>query len=359
MIKSIDLANAVHEEAHGIASRIPESETPHLRNGDRLAWLLAHWPLPTVKEMIPVIEEVFWASLLTEEGRPCRPRLLYSTVVDTERPVHWFSEPIPLNRESLRKLTSIQDDTCYLVWKIADHHPVMIGLQARESSDPNQFLLTCAGPGALDFTWNRLRVVILREGYTRRLSSCTLPDSHVVFEMIRTLLGSFEPFFLGRVVRAISDQGHGGSLWIVREGTSVSDIQIGHRIVRDGRLLLDRFPRFESRHPWLNSIAQLTAVDGAVLLDSRVRVLGFGAFISVNEPSEIIRRLPGGDEQKVSSFTLGGGRHRSAVEFCKRFAPAAAIVVSEDGRILVIAAPGEAQPPWCAEIASLGFSDSL
>jgi hypothetical protein len=173
------------------------------------------------------------------------------------------------------------------------------------------------------------------------------------------LTGSFEPVFLGRAIRAITTGGHGGSIWILREGCLINGIHIGYPVQSDERPLPQRY---EQRSKWLDSLGYLSAGDGAVLVDSRVRILGFGAFIDVPETATQVTSFSnesGGGAERIESTKLGGGRHRAAIEFCVRFAPAAAIVVSEDGRISVVWAETAAAPCF-APFSTLGIlSDSI
>lgn len=359
MINGIELMQSVHGEARVMAERMTFSDARFLDTGSKLARMMGTSPLPAPESGGPVLDEVFWATLLAEEGRPCRPRLLYLPTADERSPVHWLDAPVPLTRGTLRKLSPAQGPMGYLTWKFDHDKPFITGIQAREGGDPHNLIIAGVGFGAINITWSSFRVVTLRGGEVRRLSTCALPDAHGVFDMVRELLGQFESVFLGTVVRAIQEQGHGGSLWIVRHGCSLEGLDIGRRVKPDSRGLTERFGTFAARLPWLVSIARLAAVDGAVLLDSRVHVLGFATFVPLRAPIDVVQRTVDGRDETLSATALGGGRHRSAVEFCHRFAPAAAIVVSEDGRVMVIAAATTHDPPKCAEVGSLGFSDAL
>jgi len=198
--------------------------------------------------------------------------------------------------------------------------------------------------------------VALRAGRVSRLSQVSQPDVHTALNHLRQLLGDFAIVFLGSTIRAIVSGGHGGAVWILRETQNHTGIQVGHPIHRDDRPLPEGF---EQRSKWLESVGFLAAVDGAVLLDSHLRVLGFGAFIDIPDfPREVSFGSSSRNIEKILSKELGGGRHRSAVEFCSRFAPAAAIVVSEDGRISVIWAAAQDDPFWVT-LSILGFSNAI
>lgn len=84
-------------------------------------------------------------------------------------------------------------------------------------------------------------------------------------------------------------------------------------------------------------MALLTAVDGAVVLDDRLGLLGAGATIQTPHhamPEEVVHEDPRrlGEEQRVPVAALGGSRHRSAVSFCaQQESLALALVASQDG----------------------------
>jgi hypothetical protein len=86
-------------------------------------------------------------------------------------------------------------------------------------------------------------------------------------------------------------------------------------------------------------LAGLTAVDGAVLLTDRLRLLGFGAEVLTGSKkiesvhaatSEIADTLT---EVPLSAF---GTRHRSAFRFCSSLEPSVAFIMSQDGGVKAV-----------------------
>jgi hypothetical protein len=87
---------------------------------------------------------------------------------------------------------------------------------------------------------------------------------------------------------------------------------------------------FELAH----QVAGLAAVDGAVVLDKRFALLGFGAEIGGDLPPvrRVARALDADGTVKVrESVESDGTRHRSAYRLCNFMHDALAIVVSQDG----------------------------
>ena len=90
-------------------------------------------------------------------------------------------------------------------------------------------------------------------------------------------------------------------------------------------------------------VASFAAVDGAVVLERDLTVLGFGAEILETEipnENEFVKygRHPHGrpDDKPLTGF---GMRHRSAYRFCKKLKGAIAFVISQDGGLRVFCNP--------------------
>jgi hypothetical protein len=92
---------------------------------------------------------------------------------------------------------------------------------------------------------------------------------------------------------------------------------------------------FEAAH----FIADLTTVDGAVVMTKSLELLGFGGEILAgsNRIETVARILDFEGEQRQVESTQGvGTRHRSAYRLCHELQDAVAIVVSQDGMVRVI-----------------------
>jgi hypothetical protein len=91
---------------------------------------------------------------------------------------------------------------------------------------------------------------------------------------------------------------------------------------------------------WSRVVANLAAVDGAVLLDRRFALIGFGAEVSPESasPAQVWRALDTeGRERRVEDVEAVGTRHRAAYRFVNEHADALAIVVSQDGSVTFVA----------------------
>ncbi|HXJ23471.1 MAG TPA: hypothetical protein VMT03_24870 [Polyangia bacterium] len=86
--------------------------------------------------------------------------------------------------------------------------------------------------------------------------------------------------------------------------------------------------------------ASLAAIDGAVVLDKRWAVIGFGAEVSseIPPPTRIWRALDTEAKQREESSTDDvGTRHRAAYRFVRQHPTGLAVVVSADGGVSVVA----------------------
>lgn len=87
-------------------------------------------------------------------------------------------------------------------------------------------------------------------------------------------------------------------------------------------------------------IAGLTAIDGAVVLDKRLEMLGFGAEVSaeLSTPARVWRATDAeGLERVPESIESVGTRHRAAYRFAQHHPRGLAIVVSHDGGVSFVA----------------------
>jgi hypothetical protein len=87
-------------------------------------------------------------------------------------------------------------------------------------------------------------------------------------------------------------------------------------------------------------IVSLAAVDGAVVLKNDLRIIGFGAKISVKGTSSAqffsFRPKAGGSATQCEIEDLGGTRHQSSARFVAANRNATALVISQDRHISIM-----------------------
>ena len=89
----------------------------------------------------------------------------------------------------------------------------------------------------------------------------------------------------------------------------------------------------------LHAIGDLSQIDGALILDEHLSVLGFGAKLDApaNECSVTeLDALTGATREGVSGTDIGGTRHQSAVRFTCKNPEALCFVASQDGGLTIL-----------------------
>ena len=93
----------------------------------------------------------------------------------------------------------------------------------------------------------------------------------------------------------------------------------------------------------VDSIAGLTAVDGAAVMTDRYELLAFGAKIVRRRGGQPVERvaltepIEGSVAAVVAPAQLGGTRHLSAAQFVQDQQEGLALVASQDGRFTIFA----------------------
>jgi hypothetical protein len=107
-------------------------------------------------------------------------------------------------------------------------------------------------------------------------------------------------------------------------------------------------------------IGSLTAVDGAVVLTDKLRIIGFGGEVRGSGPGTDtihIAQNEEGDESTAAPFTGYGTRHRSAFRFVENMEPSVAFILSQDGGIKAATKVGERVVMW--PYFELGYTTAL
>ena len=210
-------------------------------------------------------------------------------------------------------------------------------------------------------------------------------------------------FFLERILFHTRQRGHGGTIILVPNYLTKADTRLTDRInlkypcrydhawellvsslVNHRRFYDLHFPLWEAteactqelfqKHSRLGdegleidealsdvaqAIASLTSVDGAVLINQRFDVLGFGAEVIAASPSlSQVRAITVGDRKMIPVESFGT-RHRSAFRFCSSLEESAVFVLSQDGGIKAVKRHGKDVFLWLNVDAGGWVFDSL
>lgn len=199
--------------------------------------------------------------------------------------------------------------------------------------------------------------------------AATQRESVVPTFVDHSLVGRVSQHMLRRAIQLIRGARHGGMLLVAgATGSAPRGLRLKYRVSQDEpshryrSLQLEIFETLASSttnpsvgwddfvassHPRLEelerqvfelsrAIANLAAIDGAVLLDKRFGILGFGAEVSAElpPPERVLRALDSeGDVRVPDDIEKVGTRHRAAYRFVNDHPGSLAIVVSQDGGV--------------------------
>jgi hypothetical protein len=394
---------------------------------DLARWVVAHWPAQTPLSISPellheALAAAFQASMMTEEARPTRFRLLLTPADalaaegEPNRSVLRlrFDRSRPLSADELRRLApSTPFETALIgaqveggalrIWGIAHSGPAWLAPTwgGRDPGSnwtfdpiihvngPGQIAVRRAGVliGALErgtlvdttidvFESDWLARMFSREREeVRARHGAAQAHRAAPTEVAASLVGRISQHMLRRCIQLVRGSKHGG-LILVQEADSetgaVAGVRLKFRFDRDEptrryralllRLLealadstdkpsIDWFDFVTSANAdlarleqavfeWSRVIANLAGIDGAVVLDKRFALVGFGAEVSAElaAPTRVWRALDReGARRRPEDVEAVGTRHRAAYRFVSDHSGSLAIVVSHDGGVSFVA----------------------
>jgi hypothetical protein len=323
-------------------------------------------PLPDAGTVEAIIDAAFWASLRREEGYPPRISLAYLPPEQAGDPI-LFESPLPLAAGALTRLApAVERPGIHLgVWR---ERGELCLWGATRGIPLLCFVLEVAAPGLLVVkhynggeTRKFINVAVL-EGDEIKLIEQPPSGRPEPPPVLRSLLrldtpdqGKGPAATALQLAVSMREHGRGGSLLIVPSGSNSWRNSILQPIPyavspafqglaafsQDGSAEPETAGWQEKARPEIAAIGGLTAVDGAVILNSRFELLGFGAKIvraMVSSPVEqvyLTEPIRGVRPSRVHAGELGGTRHLSAAQFVHDQRDAVALVASQDGRFTV------------------------
>lgn len=342
--------------------------------------------LPERQLLLTFIESAFLASIKDEEGKPVAFSLVFAEPSDLEEPSHQvlphtLSDPILLTPASIAKLapavdpkqSSIavrSDDTkrSLLIWGIFSFEPSAPNFLTRSWSGirrPDYFTASSQGRGSLVFSRGDKVVGRLSSGYFSPASHSPFADKSLGGYWLRLLRSTSlyahsaraseaEDLIKGALpslVKEAAERGHGATIVVLDAlaptPTSLFSPKYTLKVSPSlGTMFAKALSSF--RDPTavtysrkeiseaLQRLAQLACIDGALVVDSTFRILGFGATLTA--PSWSGRVEIGPDEHGNRTgrpFDIGryGTRHRSGLDFAGACPGSLVFVASQDGPV--------------------------
>jgi DisA bacterial checkpoint controller nucleotide-binding len=347
-------------------------------------------PLPSFHDVKEVFEQVFLASLKCEEGRPIRCSIVLASPSDIDDPSHRynkdfrrFATPLPLTAESIAKLAPAFDPMLSSIavcrdsatrtlqcWGIFNYSPpahrfnepspaVVEGMWFR----PDLFTLTTRNPGSVQVSRMNSSIGWFTDGdfvpaVPTPFTSKSL-GNHLIEPLKSTNLwqkyGTYYWHYYSAALEVLlfesASRGHGAIIILLASGNTVIPehvISDAYRLEAvmplqthlenlleaqrlhqssDGKLLLEHLQR----------LAQLSTVDGALILTRELELVAFGAKLHV--PNKWTgKTLEGPDgfgytSRNPFAAQRYGVRHNSAINFAAECEGSTVFVISQDGPI--------------------------
>lgn len=403
----------------------------HAYPPDLTRFVEANWPSATPLTVpSPLLNQAlsaaFQASLMAEETRPTRFRLLLTPVhalpesgVPNEGVLRLrFDRSRPLHADELRRLspaapfeTSLigahAEEGALRIWGVAHSGPAWLAPSWGGRSlvpiwthdpiihvtGPGKIGVRCAGKlvGAIErglvvdatldvFESDWLKAMFARERDTVRAEHDALQVGNASPTSVEpSLVGRVGQHMLRRAIQLIRNARHGGMILVVNTNAEpahgLGGLRLKYRLGQDEashryrallfRILdtvaastsktsvgwsdfaLDPSPHLEKLEQavfeWSRVMANLAAIDGAVVLDKRFGLLGFGAEVSAELPTpvRVYRALDTeGHDREPEDVENVGTRHRAAYRFAGDHPDGLALVVSQDGGVTFVANRG-------------------
>jgi sensor domain DACNV-containing protein len=327
-------------------------------------------PQPDAAAIETIIEKAFWASLRKEEGFSPKISLAFLPPELAGEPLR-FERPLDLTPHALSRLApAVERPGIHLgVWRTSGSNELQVWGTTR--AIPKMcFVLEVIEPGLLVIKYRRgqdtgkyVNVAVLKGDQIKLVDErgANLPDCP---DLLTALLdfgsrGSSSDSINVLVQLAVSMRAHGrgGLLLVVPHTSDTWRESILHPVLyaasppyTELSELMRKDPAARNETVWqeefidaVESVAGLTAVDGAAVINDQYDLFAFGAKIvrriSGVQVERVIVTEPiiGGEAVVMPALELGGTRHLSAAQFVHDQQGALALVASQDGRFTVLA----------------------
>lgn len=343
-------------------------------------------PLPaSIEDTATLLDVCFFATLLEEEGRPTRFAASFIGPGDNGVSARRLANPLPFTPESIKRLAPAADPelSSLAVWRTAHGLSIWGLLDVPRlhclqifGSDTGQLRVSYLGQTQMTHAHGRGRV--------RREED---PSFITSIQLIAAAMGLVTPqWYRPRALLGLADAliqtGHGGAILVSRRPaeevrrhrialtypslgplrTLEEPVLEAQKAAPDASPDSEPLAHFKSieRQRDIYRSARLGAVDGGVLVDPHLKIMGFGAMIDVKgmrgSGRVFVVDLPAAmphlseapaDLSRVSARVevpveqIGGQRHQSAVRWCSASKAALlALVCSQDGAGSLIAPIG-------------------
>jgi Probable sensor domain DACNV len=336
--------------------------------------------LPTLQDAKAVFETVFLASFTREEERPIHCSVVLASPSDIDDPSHrWyrqefdrFAAPLLFTAESVAKLapafdpllssiavnrdSSSRELQCWGVFNYsAPTHPFdnpTVSPMSGTCYPPDLFTLTTRNPGSVQVSRNTSNV----GWFTNGVFIPAVPTPLTSHSLGRCLIQSLEStdlwekygshywHYYGRALETLLSEscsrGHGAIIILLASGDTRIPEHLTSKVQRlekyvSWRSLVDGISQHLKRE-YLQRLAQLSIIDGALILSRELELLGFGAHIQAPEWTGKTLEGPNGrgySSGKLFDAKRYGLRHNTAINFAAACEGSVVFVISQDGPV--------------------------
>jgi hypothetical protein len=361
--------SSTYHAARAVAETIEAHFSAHLAEararGERQ---LAHPPSTRAIELM--IDATFWASFRPEEGRFPKISLAFLPPEQARQPLT-FEQRLPLTPAILTKLApAVERPGIHLgIWREDDDEELYVWGATRKIPSLG-FVLEDVEPGLLVIKHRRAagfgkytNVAVLKGEQVKIVDELgqSLPDCPDLLKSLHafTAREEYQPEVNALVQLAASMRAHGqgGILLVVPDGSEQWRESVVHPILYSvgppfPRLaeLIRKGAELAGENEWeaqlrnaVDTVAGLSAVDGATVINGSYEVLAFGAKMVRGPGRQTVEQMMltepiiGNEPEVVHPVFHGGTRHLSAAQFIYDQRDCLGLVASQDGRFTIFA----------------------
>ncbi len=332
--------------------------------------------IPSVKHFTELIEVAFWGSLKKEEGEAISFHLCYCPPEHTEQSF-FFGSQKPFSADQIAKLApALNPNKLYIGIDSLNNESLQIwGFTPYPIV--NCVHIHTVEPGQIVVTAGSLKTLITGERIVELKRDLPIPNYPEITQDVSDNSPLLERSLISKLAKKMRSHKKGGTLLIVPNNLNLflidsidqkvnyncGNYDVATEAIKKRRdyvkelrkkhsgakfyskILLDTEYRTlkELEEESFDLIAQLTAIDGATVINDNLSVLGFGAKIRAKDSDDVPHSIwfseffAGSDEvEKQVTDLLWGTRHKSAAQFVYDSKEAMAIVASQDGKISIM-----------------------
>jgi hypothetical protein len=296
---------------------------------------MADCDLPSPGEMSALVEAVFFASLHEEEARHTEFAVAWKPSAEGCASVLAISPAVEATPKNLAKLAPATHHTTTSI-AVRPHGTKLVAWALLDNPRHPPFTIHVLGSGVLrvDYDGNPRALYARGETYLMGGRADDVKSPATILARTFPSLSPESAALITRLAERMLAHGHGGMLLIM---PASEPEPVGVRIhynVGAGQDILSR------RDDAIALVARLSAIDNAVLVDTDLRLRGFGTQVIESDAPDLDfeHHDPYSNELHVDDLsTFKGTRHPAGVIFCMRQpGAAAAIIASQDARLSLV-----------------------